>query len=255
MNRLADKRVWLTGASQGIGRSLAHELAARGARLALTARDEHRLKEVGEELKSVGGDFLLTPGDVTDAQRMREIASEIVRRFGGIDILIANAGTHVFTQPESFDAAEYMELMTLNYGGMLNCIEAALPGMLARSSGQIVGVASLAGYRGLPRAAAYGASKAAMINFLESLRFHTALANVQVTIINPGFVKTPLTDKNDFHMPFLIAPDRAARIMCDGIARRRDVIAFPIPFSWLISLLRVIPFPLYKRIMVRAWKR
>ena len=186
---------------------------------------------------------------------MREIASEIEQRFGGIDILIANAGTHLFTKPESFDANEYMQLMSLNYGGTLNCIQAALPAMLKRGSGHIVGVASLAGYRGLPRAAAYGASKAAMINFLESLRFHTALSNVQVTIINPGFVKTPLTDKNDFHMPFLVAPERAARIMCDGIARRKDVVAFPIPFSWLIALMRVIPYALYKRLMVRAWKR
>lgn len=255
MNRLADKCVWLTGASQGIGRALALELASRGARVALTSRNEANLNQVRDELKRVGSDCLLMPGDVTDAKRMHEIALEIERRFGRIDILIANAGTHIFTKPESFDANEYMQLMALNYGGMLNCIEAALPGMLRSGSGQVVGAASLAGYRGLPRAAAYGASKAAMINFLESLRFHTALSNVQVTIINPGFVKTPLTDKNDFHMPFLVAPERAARIMCDGIARRKDVVAFPIPFSWLIALMRVIPYALYKRIMARAWKR
>jgi short-subunit dehydrogenase len=255
MGKLTGKRVWLTGASTGIGRAVALELAACGAVCGLTARSKQTLQTLGKEIESLGGRAIVLPGDVTDANRMKAIVAELEAQLGGVDILIANAGTHVFTQPERFDAREYLALMDLNYGGMLRCIEAVLPAMLKRGSGRIVGVSSLAGFRGVPRAAAYGASKAAMINFLESIRFHLALSNVQVTIVNPGFVRTPLTDKNDFRMPFLIDADRAARIICSGIARGRDEIAFPIPFSWMIKALRILPYPLYRKIMVMAWKR
>lgn len=252
---LTGKRIWLTGASMGIGRAVALELAARGAVVALTARSEQQLEDVRQEIAGRGGSSIVVPGDVTDAARMTAIATELQGELGGVDILIANAGTHLFTRPEAFDAEEYLELMDLNYGGMLRCIEAVLPSMLARRSGRIVGVASLAGLRGVPRAAAYGASKAAMISFLESLRFHLARADVQVTIVNPGFVRTPLTDKNDFNMPFLMDADRAAEVMCNGIAKGKDEISFPIPFSWMIKLMRIVPYPLYALIMRRAWKR
>ncbi|MFM9996657.1 MAG: SDR family NAD(P)-dependent oxidoreductase [Phycisphaerales bacterium] len=252
MYRLAGKRVWLTGASTGIGRALALELAARGAVCGLTARSEDALRTLHAEVEGRGGRAIVVPGDVTDLARMKAVAAELNDRLGGIDILIANAGTHLFTRPERFDSEEYLGLMNLNYGGMVRCIEAVLPFMLPRREGRIVGVSSLAGFRGVPRAAAYGASKAAMINFLESLRFHLSRERIGVTIVNPGFVRTPLTDKNDFHMPFLIDADRAARIMCAGIARGRDEISFPVPFNWMIKAMRVIPYPLYKRIMARA---
>jgi short-subunit dehydrogenase len=261
MASLAGKRIWLTGASSGIGRALALELAARGAACGLTARSEEALRALRGEIEGRGGRAIVVPGDVTDAAQMKAVAAELEERLGGIDILIANAGTHLFTKPEAFDAGEYLGLMNLNYGGMLRCIEAVLPYMLQRAGegregggGRIVGVSSLAGYRGVPRAAAYGASKAAMIHFLESLRFHLVRRGIGITIVNPGFVRTPLTDKNDFHMPFLIDADRAARIMCDGIARGKDEITFPIPFNWIIKVMRIIPYPIYKRIMSRAVK-
>ena len=142
----------------------------------MTARNEQALEALRVEIESHGGRALVLPGDVTDANRMKAIATELEAQLGGIDILVANAGTHVFTQPEHFDAREYLALMDLNHGGMLRCIEAVLPAMLKRGSGRIVGISSLAGLRGVPRAAAYGASKAAMINFLESIRFHLASA-------------------------------------------------------------------------------
>jgi short-subunit dehydrogenase len=255
MKEQAGKRVWLTGAGTGIGRAVALELAARGAICCLTARSEASLQSLRGEIESRGGKALVFTGDVTDANRMKAIAAEIEIQLGGVDILIANAGTHLFTKPEQFDSCEYLMLMDLNYGGMLRCIEAVLPSMLKRGSGHLVGVASLAGFRGVPRAAAYGASKAAMINFLESLRFHLAPRNINVTIVNPGFVKTPLTDKNDFHMPFIVEPERAAKIICSGIARARDEISFPVPFNWAIKLMRILPYPIYKRIMDKTWKR
>jgi short-subunit dehydrogenase len=255
MKQQTGKRVWLTGAGAGIGHAVALEFAARGAICGLTGRNEAPLLALRGQIESRGGKALVFPGDVTDANRMKAIAAEMETQLGGVDILVANAGTHLFTRPEQFDAREYLMLMDLNYGGMLRCIEAVLPAMLKRGSGHLVGVASLAGFRGVPRAAAYGASKAAMINFLESLRFHVAPRNIKVTIVNPGFVKTPLTDKNDFHMPFIVEPGRAAKIICSGIARGRDEVSFPIPFNWAIKLMRILPYPIYQRIMDKTWKR
>lgn len=255
MTTLLGQRVWVTGASLGIGRAIALELAGRGAVTVLTARNAERLDVLRKEVEARGGRALVKPGDVTDINRMHEIAAEAEVELGGIDILIANAGTHLFTVPESFDSREYLDLMDINYGGMLRCIEATLPGMLERKNGRIVGVASLAGLRGLPRAAAYSASKGAMINFLQSIRFHLSDHGVHVTIVNPGFVRTPLTDKNDFKMPFLVEADVAARIVCAGIERGRKDISFPFPFSSTIKLLRVLPYPIYDRIMTRVWHR
>lgn len=255
MRSFKGQRIWITGASLGIGRAVALELAKRGARLALTARGEDGLQKVREEVEARGGEAITLSGDVTDLERMQAIAKQIETEFGGIDMLIANAGTHLFSKPEDFDTEEYLKLMDINYGGMLRCIHAVLPGMLKRKSGRIVGVASLAGFRGLPRAAAYSASKGAQIRFLESIRFHLVEHGLGVTVINPGFVRTPLTDQNDFEMPFLVEPDRAARIICNGIARGKKDITFPFIFGWTIRLMRVIPFPIYEWILKRVWSR
>ncbi len=239
----------------GIGRSVAFELASRGAITVLTARNEETLDEVRQEVTALGAQALVKPGDVTDLDRMKSIATEIESELGGVDILIANAGTHVLTQPENFDTAEYIDLMDINYGGTLRCMEAVLPSMLESKSGHIVGIASLAGLRGLPTAGAYSASKGAVINFLQSVRFDLQAHGIGVTIVNPGFVRTPLTDKNEFHMPFLIEPDKAARIICNAISRERKEVSFPFPFSWTIRLLRLLPHPLYNRIMKQVWQR
>tara|TARA_R110002072_G_scaffold42064_12_gene118119 strand:+ start:66782 stop:67561 length:780 start_codon:yes stop_codon:yes gene_type:complete len=255
MASLQGKHIWLTGASLGIGRGVALELASRGAITVLTARNKETLDEVQREVEALGGQAVVKPGDVTDLDRMKAIAAEIESELGGIDILIANAGTHVLTQPVDFDTAEYTGLMDINYGGTLRCMEAVLPGMLARKSGRIVGIASLAGLRGMPTAGAYSASKGAVINFLQSVRFDLQAHNIGVTIVNPGFVRTPLTDKNDFDMPFLMEPEKAARIICRAIARQRQEVSFPVPFSWTIRLLRLLPYPLYNRMMKLVWRR
>jgi short-subunit dehydrogenase len=250
---LSGKVVWLTGATSGIGLALADELAARGARLAITARRTELLDDIKQRLLGTGGSVKSYPGDVSQLPQMKQIAEQIEADLGPIEIVIANAGNHIFTVPEKFDSKEYLDLMQLNYGGMLHCFEAVIPSMLARKRGNLVGVASLAGYRGLPRAAAYGASKAAMIHFMESIRFHLKNHGLKITIVNPGFVKTPLTDKNDFYMPFLIDSPRAARSICNGIERGAQVIAFPWPFSWIISLGRMLPSWIYQPVVDRLW--
>ena len=255
MSKLKNQCIWLTGASSGIGRALAFELIRRGARCALTARNGEALSLLINEIETDPDRTLVVTGDVTDADVMKQVATEIHEKFGAIDMLIANAGTHIFTRPENFDSAEYLSLMDINYGGMLRCIEAVLPHMRTANRGSIVGVASLAGYRGLPRAAAYGASKAAMIHFLESLRFHLEREKIDVTIVNPGFVRTPLTDQNDFHMPFLIDADRAATTICNQLERGKRKISFPIPFNWTLEAMRIIPDSLYQFIVKSfVWK-
>ena len=254
MTNLKGKVVWLTGASSGIGEELAYQLSRHGAVCAISARREAVLDRIAASINEEGGKAHVYAGDVTDLAQMKEVAARIESELGPIELLIANAGTHVFTKPAAFDSSEYLDLMNLNFGGMLHCIEAVLPNMLQRNSGHIAGMASLAGFRGLPRAAAYGASKAAMAHFLESIRFHLEEHGIQITIINPGFVRTPLTDKNDFHMPFLTEPDRAARIICRGLRKRRKEISFPVPFSWTLKLMRIVPFWVYEPVVRRVWK-
>lgn len=251
--RLKGEMIWITGASSGIGEHFALELLRRGANCAMTARRADLLEQIAAKAKGLPGRAISAPGDVTNLEEMKKVEAQIRADFGKIDILIANAGTHLPTDPLKFNSQEYLELMALNYGGLLHCIEAVLPDMLRRKAGYLVGMASLTGYRGLPRAAAYGASKAAIINFMESLRFYMERQGISVTIINPGFVRTPLTDKNDFKMPFLTEPAVAARIMCDGLERRKKEISYPIPFNWFAKFMRVIPYPLYEALWRRAW--
>lgn len=248
-------KIWITGATSGIGEALALELGRRGAKCFLTARRNDILAQLCARIVAAGGSAESYPGDVTDLPALQAIIGSIERDHGPIDIVIANAGNHIFSVPERFDSAEYIGLMDLNFGGMLRTIEASLPRMLERKTGRIVGMASMAGFRGLPRAAAYGASKAAMIHFLESLRYHLERSGIAVTIINPGFVRTPLTDKNDFKMPFLVEPDHAARIIADGLERDKDEIIFPWPFSWVMSLMRIIPECIYRPLIKIVWRR
>jgi short-subunit dehydrogenase len=250
---LKGKCVWLTGASSGIGEALAYELARRGARVALTARRKELLENIAAKIATSHGEAYSFPGDVLNLEQMKALVDSIETTMGPIDLAIPNAGTHVFSKPEQFDSGEYLSIMQLNFGGVLHCLEAVIPRMLQRGHGHVAPVASLAGYRGLPRAAAYGASKSALIHFLESIRFHLRPKGITISIVNPGFVKTPLTDKNDFFMPFLIEPEKAAKIICDGIERGKRAIAFPIPFSWIVGLGKFLPAPVYEKIVNKLW--
>jgi short-subunit dehydrogenase len=249
---LKGARVWLTGASSGIGAALVPVLAGRGARVAVSARRGTLLESLATEWRRAGAEVLVAPVDVTDRAAVIEAVGRIEQAWGGIDLAVLNAGTHKPPSGTGFDTSQFVDVMTLNYFGVLYGVEAVLPGMLQRRRGHIAGVASLAGYRGLPTAAAYGASKAALIHALESIRFDLEPRGILVTVVNPGFIRTPLTDQNRFHMPFLMEVDHAAALIVAGLERDRKEIHFPRVFSAMVKLARVLPFPLYERIVRRA---
>jgi short-subunit dehydrogenase len=248
--RLKGARVWLTGASSGIGEALVPELVRRGARVAVTARRAERLEALARDWRARGGDILVVPADASLREAVLDAGRAIESAWGGVDVAIFNAGTHTPASGTRFDSSQFVTLATLNYFGPLFGIEAVLPGMLARGRGQIVAVASLSGYRALPTAAAYGASKAALAHAFDSLRFDLAPRGIEVTVVNPGFVKTPLSDRNRFHMPFLVPVDRAAAAIVRDIERGKMESHFPKPFSWTLKLLRVLPYPLYHRLIL-----
>lgn len=243
-------RVWLTGASSGIGEALVEPLVAAGARVAVSARRADVLDQL--VARHGAGHVLSVPVDVTDRAAVHAAAATITAAWGGIDLALFNAGTHIPVSGARLRAEDFDALIRVNYLSVIYGLEAVLPAMLARGQGHVAGVASVAGYRGLPTAAAYGASKAACIHALEAVRFDLAPRGIDVTIINPGFVRTPLTDRNTFHMPGLIEADAAAQLIVRGLQQRRKEIHFPATFSWTMKLLRVLPYPLYERLVART---
>jgi NADP-dependent 3-hydroxy acid dehydrogenase YdfG len=240
--------VWITGASAGIGRALALRLAREARPVAISARGQAALAE----LAALAPDKLFPfPLDVTDRAAVRDAVAAIAARFGQIDLAVLNAGTHRPMSAESFSSDTVRHLLEVNVMGVAHGLEALLPAMIARRGGQIAVVSSVAGWRGLPTSAAYGASKAALHNLVESLRFDADRLGIKLQLINPGFVKTPLTDRNPFPMPFLISAEAAAERIAAGLGRDCFEITFPRRFTWRLKLLRMLPyrwyFPLVRR--------
>ena len=252
---LCNAVVWITGASSGIGEALVAPLVARGARIALSARRADRLKAIASEWRRRGADIQTFALDVTDRDANRRVVEAVEARMGSIDLAVLNAGSHLPGSGLRFDAQQYVDIFELNFLGVVYGLEAVLPGMLARGRGHIAGIASLAGHRALPAAGAYGASKAALHHMLEAIRFDLEPRGVFVTVVNPGFVKTPLTDRNQFPMPFLMTVDRAAAAIVRGLERDKREIHFPKALSWTVKLLRVLPYPVYRRIVWVAMAR
>jgi NAD(P)-dependent dehydrogenase (short-subunit alcohol dehydrogenase family) len=237
--RLNGKVAWVVGGSSGIGAAVARELVRRGATVAISARRNEQLHDVA------GGDMLVVPADVTDAAGVSAAATRVRQAMGPIDLAVLSAGYWKQMEPAGWDTDVFDQHLRVNLSGMSNAIAAVLPGMLQRDHGVIAGMASVAGYRGLAGAEAYGATKAAQINLLESLRVHIARTGVHVTTICPGFVRTDLTAVNRFPMPFIIDADQAARSICDGLERERTEIIFPARMALLAKAARLVP--------VRAW--
>jgi short-subunit dehydrogenase len=242
--------VWVTGASAGIGKAIVEAYVADGAVVAATARPSERLDALAQAHENV----LAFPADITDAEAIQATVAAIEERLGPLDRAILNAGTHHPVKAEDFKAADLAALMQVNLMGTANCLEALLPRMLERGRGQLAVVSSIAGYTGLPTSAYYGASKAALFNLCESLKFDTDKAGVDLRVVAPGFVRTPLTDKNEFPMPFIMEPEDAAKRVVKGLKGRQFEVTFPRRFSYLLKFFRCLPYWLYFPIVARSTK-
>lgn len=251
------KTVWITGAGQGLGRSAALALAKAGGKVAISARTKADLEAVRQTALDQGlaGTIHPFPLDVTDQEASIQTIKDIESLLGPLDLAILNAGTHQAETVDNLTTETFEKLMAVNYFGVIHAIVPLVNIMRQRGHGQIGIVASLSGYQGLPTAAAYGASKAALINMAESLRAEIGYGYPRLSVINPGFVKTPLTDKNDFPMPFLLEADDAADQMIKGLARDRFEITFPKPFSYLFKLIRMLPYGLSIPLIGRTTKK
>ena len=236
---IAGARIWVTGASTGIGAALARELADRGAQVAISARSADQLAEVA------AGRMAVVPVDVTDRAATVAAGERVREALGGLDVVVANAGTWSGFHVEPWDSQAFADHLTVNVLGVVHTFEAVVPQMLTAGRGRLVGVASVAGYRGLPGSEAYNAGKAAVISLLESLRGSLAPRGVVVQTVNPGFVTTRMTDRNRFPMPFKVPVADAARTIADGIARDKAEIVFPVPMMLVMKAARLVP--------VRAW--
>ncbi len=235
------KRIWLTGASSGIGAALAQILLQQGHRLAVSARNAGALQSLAERFPQ---QVLLAPGDLTDAEQVQAIGERIARHWGALDMAILNAGTCEYVDARQFEAALVARVMNSNLLAASHCIEVALPLLRKGVQPHLVGVGSSVSYLPLPRAAAYGASKAALRYLLESLRIDLASEGIAVTLVSPGFVDTPLTQKNDFPMPMRWPVDKAARHIASRLAKRPYEIAFPALFIATLKLLGHLPMGL-----------
>jgi len=236
--------VWITGASSGIGAALARRLARAGWQVAASARRGDRLAALAEDAGDGPGRIVPVALDVTDARAVEDAVARIEHEVGPITQAVLNAGTHIPVRAEALRVEDFRRLVDLNLLGTVNCLAALVPRLIDRRAGRIAVVASVAGYRGLPTAAAYGMTKAGLINMAEALRVELAPKGVTLQIVNPGFVRTPLTERNEFEMPFLMEPDAAAEALFRGLQSDRFEIAFPRRFVVLMKFLRCLPAPL-----------
>lgn len=237
------RRVWIIGASSGIGQAFAKELLKRGARVALSARGTAALDALAQDFPPEQS--MVLPVDVTDTSDIDEACSRIKDAWSGVDLLVLLAGTHFPVRAWDLNADTAEHLFSINVFGVMRTLALVIPELVARGDGGIAVVSSVAGYRGLPTSLVYGASKAALINFTETLYLDLRPKGVSVYLVNPGFVKTPLTDRNEFEMPALISPEEAAEQMLRGFSRGEFEIHFPKRFTRFMKLLRLLPYRLF----------
>ena len=246
------ERVWIIGASYGIGAALAERLADDGKTVFASARSEDKLQALADKHE---GRIHPLPLDITDKTAAAAALAEIEGQGGPPDIVVLNAGSHHPVAAKDFKADDLRKLTELNVMGVANCIEVVLPGMLQRDAGRLAVVASVAGYAGLPTSAYYGCTKGGVINMVESLAFDLRKTGVKLQLINPGFVKTPLTDKNDFAMPFLVTAEHAAEVIAKGLASDKFEIAFPRAFVLILKFLRMLPYRFYFPLVGRSTRQ
>jgi short-subunit dehydrogenase len=232
---------WIVGASSGIGRALALRLVRDGYRVAASARRAEELEALSAE---AGGAIRAYPLDVTEGPAVAATLAAVEAEMGPVSLAVLAAGAYVREKPSRFEASALRQMIDLNLMGTAHCLEAIIPRMVERASGRIAVVASVSGYTGLPGGGIYGATKSALITLCEAMYPELRRKGVKLSIINPGFVKTPLTDSNDFPMPFLITAEAAADRIAAGLATDRFEIAFPRRMVLSLKFLRLLPYPL-----------
>ncbi|WP_209888761.1 SDR family NAD(P)-dependent oxidoreductase [Rhizobium leguminosarum] len=248
--------VWITGASSGIGRALALKLAAEGYKVAVTARRHEKLVELQAEARGLSGSIVVLDGDVTDAEDMEHIMASIEYEHGTLAMAILNAGVYLPVHAEDMNRADFEKSFAVNLSGVVNCLLPAIDHMKTKGQGQIAIVSAVTGYGGLPTGAAYGATKAALINMAESLKFDLDKIGIRIQLVSPGFVDTPATRKNAFATPALVSVEEAAREIAAGLKTQAFEITFPKRFATMLKLVRLLPygayFPLVNR--VTGWR-
>ena len=246
------KVIWITGASSGIGKALAIKFAEKGWIVAASARRENLLKD----LNKFNQNIYSFPLDVTEIENCKLIANKIIEKFGGIDICVFGTGMHDPKSEKRFNLNKIREIMEVNYFGTMNSINSIYEYFSEKKNGQISIISSVAGYRGLPAAGAYCASKAALTSYAESLNFDMKMKNVRVSLISPGFIKTPMTDQNDFPMPMIKSPEFAANEIFKGLTEKKSFeIHFPKAFTYFLKFLQILPSSIYFKLVSKGMKK
>jgi short-subunit dehydrogenase len=245
----ANRAAVVTGASSGIGRALAKRLAAAGCKVGLVARRRDLLEKLAGEITQSGGAAAFAPADVADREQTIQAIHEVADKLGPVDLLIANAGVGAPTVLDPVNIADVEKMFRVNVFGAIYAIEAVLAEMLRRRSGHLVAMSSLGAYKGLPGESAYCASKAALNTYMEGLRIQLRDKGVAVTTVCPGFVKTPMTEVNEFQMPWVMEADEAARRIVRALRRRPAVYNFPWQTTLLMKLTQWLPDWMVARVM------
>jgi len=246
-----NKVIWITGGSSGIGKALAYKFANEGWQVALSARREELLNEISKSNNNIHS----FPLDVLDVEKCKEVFNKIVSKFENIDIAVFSTGIHDPNSERKLNLESIRKIMETNFFGTMNSINSVYNYFKEKKSGHISIVSSVAGYRGLPIAGAYCASKSALISYAESLYFDMKRFNVRVSVINPGFIKTPMTDQNPFPMPMIVSPEFAAEEMFKGLTKSKSFeIHFPKKFTFIMKILKIMPNWLYLKLIKKGMK-
>ena len=245
------KKIWITGASSGIGKAVAEKFAKEGWKVAISARRKELLDEMAKN-----PNIFSFPLDVTQEDQVNETFLKIIENFNDLDICFFCSGTYNPKNEQEIDTNKIKSTMNTNFIGIVNWVKLAESFFKNKKSGQISIVSSIAGYRGLPNSSGYGPSKAALTNFAESIYFNFKKYNVKISIVSPGFIKTPLTDKNEFKMPFLRSTEFAAEKIYTGLVNSKSFeIDFPKQLTLTLKFLRILPYKLYLFLVERLVKR
>ena len=245
------KKIWITGASTGIGKAVAEKFSKEGWKVAISARREELLKNIAQD-----NNIFDYPLDVTDEKKVGEVFKKIIEDFKNIDLCIFGAGTYEPKLEKEISQEQIRKTMEVNFFGVVNCIKTVEEYFKNKKNGHISIVSSIAGYRGLPNSSGYGPSKAALSNLAESLYFDFKKHNVRISLISPGFIKTPMTDKNKFRMPFIKSPEFAADKIYNGLVKSNAFeITFPKQLTIIFKFFKILPNRIYLFLIKKLVKR